>query len=160
MRRINDCIRDNSLTFEIYGECFSAADIYIMNQSTLKKVESLIERINVLEKRISPPHTIYRTIWVDRCSNGILYRASSLRPLKPIKGWLPLGYDGWYYQKRQFRTYYTQFVKNPWTRFTGLKYKVYNEDEFLKYTRYKGDDTIMKKNKISVADWYLQKLNR
>jgi len=66
MKRANDCILENSLKFKIYGECYSAEDIYIQNQETLSIVSDLIGRIKTLEKLIEPPRTVYRTIWVDK----------------------------------------------------------------------------------------------
>ena len=152
MKRNNDCILENSLRFKIYDECYSAADIYIQNQETLSIVSKLIERIKTLEKLIEPPRTVYRTIWVDKKSNGILYRATTFQKI-PRPGWIELGYDGWYYQDRKYgRRYYTQFAINPYTRLTGKPYWVFNEEEFKK--RFKPEFVRKSTIHISMKEWY------
>ena len=151
MKRTNDCILENSLKFKIYGECYSAEDIYIQNQETLSIVSDLIGRIKTLEKLIEPPRTVYRTIWVDKKSNGILYRATTFEK-KPRPGWIELGYDGWYYQDRRFGRYYTRFETNPYTRYWGKKYWVFNESEFKK--RFQPEFVRKSTIHISMAEWY------
>ena len=156
MKRTNDCIKDNSLTFEIFNQCYSFEDIYILHKETLSIVSKLIERVNVLEKSIKPPIECYKHILVDKKSNGILYRATDCKS-KPVKGWIELGYDGWYYQDRRFGRYYTRFEINPYTRYWGKKYWVFNEAEFRK----RFTTTTIRKSTahISMAEWY-KRINR
>jgi len=137
MKRINNCIKENTLTFEIDDNCFTFEELLTLfnNSEVTELLNQLIDKFDDIEAytNVITEYVEVRTTNYVYVPNKSSERKNVIRfeptKRKPDGDWTPVpGIKDWYYRVRRGRTYY---INDFTTTFYGTYKYILSESQFF-----------------------------